>query len=321
VLLGPPGAGKTIFLECLCGLKQIDGGRIVLDNRDVTALEPRSRSIGYVPQDYALFPHLSVRGNIRFGLKVAGVDAVTAKRRVQDTAEMLGIEHLLDRRIAGLSGGEKQRTALGRALVIEPRLLLLDEPVCALDEGTRQRICSLLHTIQRKLGLTVIHVSHNLEEAFSVADVAAIFHQGRLLQMGALNQLLRQPTNEFVARFMRCENILAAVAEPDADGEHSVATVGDVRLRLRGAHSGAVKLVIRPEDVVLGADGSEVANGLSVSVVRWRDYGAYMKVELRGPGPLIAHVPHSVFGAFGLQANQLLRAQLPAEVIAVLGSA
>jgi len=205
ILLGPPGSGKTIFLECLCGLKRVDSGRIFIDGRDVTNLEPRARGIGYVPQDYALFPHLSVERNIAFGLRVRG----RSEDKVTETAELLGINHLLARGIDGLSGGEKQRVALARALVMQPKILLLDEPVCALDEVTRQEVCAQLRAIQRKLGLTTIHVSHNLEEAFSVADKAAILHQGLLQQAGTMDELLRKPNSDFVARFMRCEKRLA----------------------------------------------------------------------------------------------------------------
>jgi len=327
VLLGPPGSGKTIFLECLCGLRQVASGSIHIDGRDVTALEPRSRGIGYVPQDYALFPHLSVGGNIQFGLKVARLAPEVIARRVRAVAEMLDIEALLDRRIQGLSGGEKQRTALARALVMEPRLLLLDEPVCALDEGTRQRICALLHTIQRRLRLTVIHVSHNIEEAFSVADAAAILDRGRLQQVGPLHDLLRRPANEFVARFMRCENILPAVAEPGEHDTrtaagHSIATVGGVRLALPRVCTGPVKLVIRPEDIRLTAGPAPTAaNSLRVSLARWRDYGAYMKVEVRtlsGELGLIVHVSHAVFAGLDPAADKPIVAHLPVDAIGVL---
>lgn len=206
ILLGPPGAGKTVFLECICGLKRLESGRIYIDGRDVTNLEPRLRGIGYVPQDYALFPHLSVEHNIAFGLRSRG----EAERKVTEAADLLGIRQLLSRPIAGLSGGEKQRVALARALVLQPKILLLDEPVCALDEVTRQEVCAQLRGIQRKLGLTTIHVSHNLEEAFSVADRAAILHQGVLKQVGTMDELVLKPSSDFVARFMRCDKHMAS---------------------------------------------------------------------------------------------------------------
>lgn len=206
ILLGPPGSGKTIFLECLCGLKRLTSGKIYIDGRDVTRLEPRLRNIGYVPQDYALFPHLSVEQNIAFGLRVRG----RTQDNVAETADMLGITQLLSRSTAGLSGGEKQRVALARALVLQPKILLLDEPVCALDEVTRQEVCKQLLAIQRKLGLTTIHVSHNLEEAFSVADRAAILHKGVLQQVGPMDELLCEPSSDFVSHFMRAEKRLSS---------------------------------------------------------------------------------------------------------------
>ncbi|MHC4173948.1 MAG: ABC transporter ATP-binding protein [Planctomycetota bacterium] len=208
VLLGPPGSGKTIFLECLCGLKKIDSGQIYIDGCQVTNLEPRARGIGYVPQDYALFPHLTVEQNIAFGLRVHSYQNKDTQARVAETAELLDIRLLLGRGVGGLSGGEKQRVALARALVLQPKILLLDEPVCALDEVTRQEVCAQLLDIQRRLGLTTIHVSHNLEEAFSVADRAAILNEGILQQVGPLDELLAKPSSKFVARFMRREKYL-----------------------------------------------------------------------------------------------------------------
>lgn len=212
ILLGPPGSGKTVFLECICGLRRLGSGRIYIDGRNVTNLEPRRRGIGYVPQDYALFPHLSVEKNIVFGLR----SRRQAEQRVNETADLLGIRQLLSRSTAGLSGGEKQRVALARALVLQPKILLLDEPVCALDEVTRQEVCAQLRSIQRKLKLTTIHVSHNLEEAFSVADRAAILHQGVLKQIGPMDELVLRPNSDFVARFMRCDKNIPGLTKENA---------------------------------------------------------------------------------------------------------
>jgi len=306
VLLGPPGSGKTIFLECLCGLRRISSGRVVIDGRDVTGLEPRARGIGYVPQDYALFPHLSVERNIAFGLRAQRHSSDEIRVRVTQTAEMLGISRLLKRNVAGLSGGEKQRTALARALIMEPKVLLLDEPVCALDESTRQSVCALLHRVQRKLGLTVIHVSHNLEEAFSVADRAAILNEGALQQVGSLDELLRRPKNEFVAGFMRCENIFCDNAPVKASG----------------SPEGEMRMMIRPEDVVvlpLCEGGGNNANEFRVRLVRWRDYGGYVRAELQGSVNLVAHLTHSAFGRLDAEAGCELIAVLPPERIHVFG--
>jgi ABC-type Fe3+/spermidine/putrescine transport system ATPase subunit len=295
ILLGPPGSGKTIFLECLCGLKKIQSGRIRIDGRDVTNLEPRRRGIGYVPQDYALFPHLSVEQNITFGPHVHGY----AETNINETADLLGIRHLLSRSIDGLSGGEKQRVALARALVLKPKILLLDEPVCALDEVTRQQVCAQLSDIQRRLGLTTVHVSHNLEEAFSVADRAAILHNGLLQQVGTLDELLRKPKSEFVARFMRCENIFCAeVTGRGARDSDTRLKLGDVELKIAGRHSGKLMLMIRPEDLHIrtgSAYNGEGENVIRATLVRSRDCGGYVRVELDGPVKLVAHMTHAAF--------------------------
>jgi ABC-type Fe3+/spermidine/putrescine transport system ATPase subunit len=295
VLLGPPGSGKTIFLECLCGLKKIQSGRIRIGGRDVTSLEPRSRGIGYVPQDYALFPHLSVERNITFGLRAHG----RAETDISETADLLGIRHLLSRSIDGLSGGEKQRVALARALVLKPRILLLDEPVCALDEVTRQQVCAQLSDIQHRLGLTTVHVSHNLEEAFSVADRAAILHQGLLQQVGTLDELLRRPKSEFVARFMRCENIFCAEVTGRGDRDSNTRVkLGDIELEIKGRHSGKPMLMIRPEDLLVrpcSAYNGKAKNLIRATLVRSRDCGGYVRVELEGAVRLVAHMTHAEF--------------------------
>ncbi|RKY06858.1 MAG: ABC transporter [Planctomycetota bacterium] len=321
VLLGPPGSGKTIFLECLCGLRKAASGRILLDGADITHDEPRKRNIGYVPQDYALFPHLTVRRNIAFGLRAAGNSPKTVAFRVNETAEMLGISHLLERSVPGLSGGEKQRAALGRALVMAPQVLLLDEPVCALDEATRQNICSMLRRVQKDLKLTVMHVSHNLEEAFSVADRAAILNNGRIEQTGSLDELLRKCRNEFVARFMRCENIFtgtAAESLPDSDA--CTVRIGEINLAVPGRREGTVQLVIRPEDVLIEiADGNNGGrNRFEVCISQWRDFGSHVRVELEGSLDLVAHVSHAVFRKIMAAQTAKLAAILPRENLHVL---
>ncbi|OHB76750.1 MAG: hypothetical protein A2Z25_02525 [Planctomycetes bacterium RBG_16_55_9] len=321
VLLGPPGSGKTILLECLCGLKRIQSGRIYIDGCDVASREPRSRDIGYVPQDYALFPHLSIERNIAFGLHVGGFDRRTTHDRVARTAQMLGIERMLKRSVKGLSGGERQRVALARALVLQPKVLLLDEPVCALDEATRQDVCAELHRIQRQFGVTTIHVSHNLEEVFSVADKAGILYQGQFQQVGSIDELLRKPRNEFVARFMRCENLLdGRVIRTDPQSETSTVQCGKVRLTVPGRHQGQIKLVIRPENVRLSTSKaqSNSINEIPVKLSAFRDCGNYVKMELRNGVKLVAHLSHSAFAELNLGPQSELIVQLRPEHIHVL---
>jgi len=171
LLMGKTGSGKTTVLEAVTGLKPITAGRVFLGHRDVTRLKPAERNIGFVPQDGALFHTMSVRSNLAFALSVRRVPKPTIERRVGELAEMLEIGHLLDRRIGGLSGGEQQRVALGRALAFRPTTLCLDEPLAALDDGTREQIIELLKRVQHETGVTTLHITHNRREAEALADV------------------------------------------------------------------------------------------------------------------------------------------------------
>lgn len=320
VLLGPPGSGKSLFLECLCGLRRIDSGSIQIAGRDVTCLEPRQRRIGYVPQDYALFPHLSVEENIAFGLRGHAQPKEESGRRIAEAVAMLGLKDLLRRRLNGLSGGERQRVALARALVLRPEVLLLDEPVSALDESTRQEVCEHLLRLQRQLALTTVHVSHNLEEAFSLADTAGILEQGRLKQVGTMAQLLRQPRDQFVARFMRCENVFQATARILSDQE-SVGELGPTRIRLPGRRQGRVCFMIRPEDLHLFRADRPLRpelNELPTRLVRARDCGNYMRLTLEGELDLVAHLPRAAAAHLEIPASFPLAVRLHPEYIHVM---
>jgi molybdate/tungstate transport system ATP-binding protein len=179
VLMGKTGSGKTTLLEALCGLKPVRSGSILLD-RDVTRLPPAQRGVGYVPQDLALFPTLTVREHLAFALVVRRWDTRAIADRVEELAGLLGISHLLGRRPHGLSGGESQRVALGRALSFRPRTLLLDEPLSALDEDTRGEMVALLRSVQQFTGVTTLHITHSLTEARQLADVLLLLEGGRV---------------------------------------------------------------------------------------------------------------------------------------------
>ena len=183
VLMGPTGCGKTTILEAVCGLRSITSGRITLGGRDVTRLRPAERHIGYVPQDGALFPTMTVHQHLAFSLRLRKAGRALIKRRVSDMARLLGIEHLLDRRPTGLSGGEAQRTALGRALACRPSILCLDEPLSALDEDMRSQMCDLLEAIQLQTGVTVLHVTHSRVEAERLGDRVLYMVDGHVEQI------------------------------------------------------------------------------------------------------------------------------------------
>jgi ABC-type Fe3+/spermidine/putrescine transport system ATPase subunit len=255
VLLGPTGSGKTLLVECLCGLNRLDSGRIHIDGTDVTHLEPRSRGVGYLPQDYALFPHLTVRRNIGFGLQSHGLSPASIRQRVDQLMEQLGLAHLADRLPGKLSGGEKQRVALARALAIRPRVLLLDEPVSALDEQTRDSLCRLLKQLQKSTQTTTLHVCHNFVEMLAVADRVGIIDRGQILQVGTPQEVLQRPNSVRVAQFVQAGNLLPARARPDGEWLRLVCAGGMELCAPRpdsGCPDGEVVVMVRPENIHLG---------------------------------------------------------------------
>jgi len=260
VLLGPSGSGKTLLIECLCGLNRIDSGRIWIGQpdvtRDVTLVEPRNRGVGYLPQDYALFPHRTVRGNIAFGLAKRRVPRAEICRQVDQLMQQLGVAHLADRLPRRLSGGEQQRVALARALAVRPRVLLLDEPVSALDEQTRDGLCRQLKQLQTSTRTTTVHVCHNFAEMLAVADRVGIISQGEILQVGTPQEILERPCTTQMAQFVQAGNLFSADARAAGDGIE-VVVPGGVKFFAQtpesGSLTGAVSVMIRPENIQLSA--------------------------------------------------------------------
>jgi sn-glycerol 3-phosphate transport system ATP-binding protein len=202
VLLGPSGCGKSTTLRIVAGLESASSGQVFIDGRDVTSLPPSQRGISMVFQNYALFPHLSVADNIAFGLQVRRVEPAEAARRLEQAAELLGLTALLQRKPSQLSGGQQQRVALGRALVAQTRVCLMDEPLSNLDAQLRQEMRHELRELQQRLGLTVVYVTHDQAEAMSMADQVVLLNQGRVEQDAAPRTLYAQPASTFAARFI-----------------------------------------------------------------------------------------------------------------------
>ena len=202
VLMGATGSGKSLLIKSICGLLRAKTGWIFIDGKDVTDLPPRLRSVGYVPQDSCLLPHLNVLRNVTFAMEVAGKSKKDAADEIGPIVESLGIESLLHRSTINLSGGERQKVALARALASKPKLLLLDEPVSALDEPTRREICAVLRRVQRQFGVATIHVCHSRTEAAAVHDRVGVMSQGRLIQAGTLDELTDNPADNAVRRLL-----------------------------------------------------------------------------------------------------------------------
>lgn len=188
VLMGRTGRGKTTILEAICGLRKISAGRIVLHGDDVTEWSPADREVGYVPQDLALFPTMTVQQHLEFALRIRGAGQAAIRDSVREFSELLGIAHLLKRTVHKLSGGESQRVALGRALSFHPQVLLLDEPLSALDESTREDMQSLLLSIRKRTGVTALHVTHSRSEALALADTLLFLDDGRISEADQENQ-------------------------------------------------------------------------------------------------------------------------------------
>ncbi|NQS88825.1 ABC transporter ATP-binding protein [Patescibacteria group bacterium] len=277
VLLGPTGSGKTLFIECLCGLIRPNAGKIEIDDRNVTNLPPRLRQIGYVPQDYELFPHMNVEENITFALKIRGMSHKESCKLVQPIVEILSLAPFLKRSTMTLSGGERQKVALARALARRPNLLLLDEPVSALDEQSRQRVCEELRRIQKELSVTTIHVSHNFQEAITVSDQVGILRGGKIVQKGPITELIRKPKNEFVARFFRAENIFEGMAEPCSDG--GIINFAGHRINVRKKCQGQVKFIVRPELIKILPFEVKTKNAIPAVLINAYDMGVYKQFE------------------------------------------
>ncbi len=212
-ILGPSGSGKSTVLALIAGLKEPDGGAVLLDGRDITSLLPERRNFGIVFQNYSLFPHLTVQKNVEFGLRVRGLAQTERAARARETLALTRIEHLADRRVTEISGGEQQRVAMARALAIRPALLLMDEPLSALDARLREELrVELLHLLG-KLAITTIYVTHDQSEAMSLGYEMIIMNEGRIEQAGIPIDLYLRPANLFVANFLGDSNVIAAERE------------------------------------------------------------------------------------------------------------
>jgi putative spermidine/putrescine transport system ATP-binding protein len=311
-LLGPSGCGKTTALRLVAGFDRPDAGRIVVDGKDVTRVAPNKRDMGMVFQAYSLFPNMTARQNVEFGLKIRGKERGDRRKRVDELLELVGLGHAGDRYPHQLSGGMQQRVALARALAIEPRVLLLDEPLSALDAKVRVQLREEIRRIQLELGITTLYVTHDQEEALSVSDHVAVMYRGRIEQMGAPAEMYSAPATPFVAEFIGTMNRLEGVVVDPSVGAVETAgktiTVEAARGKARGSR---VLVLVRPETVEVAAANGAGANTLTGEVLTHTFLGPVTRLRISGDGAsLIADMPTA--RAAALPPGSKVDASLPA---------
>ena len=287
--LGPSGCGKTTTLRMVAGFEQPSGGSIRIDGRDVVGLRPNQRNIGMVFQSYALFPNMTVAQNVAFGLKIAKRPEAEIKPRVAEMLQMIKLPQLGDRYPYQLSGGQQQRVALARALAGSPQLLLLDEPLSALDAKIRASLRSEIRDLQRKLGITTIYVTHDQEEALAMSDRIVVMSDGRIEQLGTPFEIYNRPRTRFVASFVGTLNILRGKVTDPAKG---VVRVDEQDIRLdqqipNAAPGEARAIALRPEAVTLGEAGPD-RNAMKGTIEEVSFLGAIVRVRVRFKDNLIS---------------------------------
>jgi ABC-type Fe3+/spermidine/putrescine transport system ATPase subunit len=286
-LLGPSGSGKTTVLKLVGGFTAPSSGRVLFQGRDITRAPPNRRPFNTVFQDYALFPHMKVIENVRYGPKVQGRRGPEVARRIDETLEVVGLGDLRERYPDELSGGQKQRVALARAIVCEPELILLDEPLAALDAALRKQMQHFLKQIQRRIRTTFVFVTHDQDEALTLSDRIVIMQAGRIEQIGTPRDVYARPATAFVAGFIGENNLIAATGTADGAVETAIG-----RLAVPGRAAGPGLLALRPEALRLGPEGG---NGLAGEIAEVVFGGALARVTVRTAADpetvLILHLP------------------------------
>ncbi len=313
--LGPSGCGKTTLLRAIAGLDFQSRGRIIQAGREISRLPPRQRDFGIVFQSYALFPNLTVRQNIAYGLENRGIARKAIRERVEELLELVGMPEQGDKYPAQLSGGQQQRVALARALAPSPGLLLLDEPLSALDAKVRLHLRHEIRDLQRTLHVTTIMVTHDQEEALSIADRIVVMHGGRIEQVGTPIEVYQKPATPFVADFVGTMNFLEGrIVEPGA------CRVGGLLLRCATDGLPAdrrVTVAVRPEDVVVRAITPEMENRFSGRILRTDFLGPFLRVEIEaealGAARLQVDLSINVVRDLGIAAGSELELAIPGE--------
>ncbi len=321
-LLGPSGCGKTTTLRLIAGFERPDEGQILLDGVDMVQTPPHKRNVNTVFQNYALFPHLTVAENVGFGLRYKDVSKQDAKRRIGESLELVRLQGLERRRPSQLSGGQQQRVALARALILNPAVLLLDEPLGALDAKLRKALQIELKALQEEIGITFVYVTHDQEEALTMSDRLAVMSNGRVEQIGTPSEVYEEPTTVYVADFLGVSNLMDANASgADGDGAAKVrlgefdlaAAQGDTDAR------GEVKVVIRPERVRLEPAGTTGANRVPGMIERVVYVGSIMQVLVHlAPGQTVQAWVQNQGEGLPYEQGTPVAVHLPSDALRVL---
>lgn len=273
-LLGPSGCGKTTLLRMIAGFNSVDGGEILFDEKVINNLEAHKRDIGMVFQNYAIFPHLSVAENVAYGLKAKKTPKAEIEQRVLEALQQVQIEQLKDRRPNELSGGQQQRVALARAFVIEPGVLLMDEPLSNLDAKLRVQMRLVIKKLQQRLGITTIYVTHDQEEALAISDRIAVMNAGEIMQVGTPEEIYKKPQNPFVAGFIGVSNFLEVQVNGSNPGQAEIMMENSppFTMKLSRPFTGKARLSARPEQVLFASEGIAATIDFSIFLGDFIEY-------------------------------------------------
>ncbi len=330
-LLGPTGSGKTLILESIMGLHKPRNGRIWIGAREIQNLPPERREISYVPQDLALFPHLTVKENILFGIRARNLEPDLYRNDLQNLMEVTKVTHLLERYPERLSGGEKKRIALLRALAPKPKLLLFDEPLSGLDPSIKFEIQQLLKTLHESIRPTTLCVTHDFEEAFLLGEAITIFIDGKVEQAGKRDDIFLRPRSRKAAQFLGARNLYRAkILKKEEDLQRWVIGIGDLRLSVpcqdAAEARNEVDLFVRPEEVMILREGKPVKESLKNNIFRGQivemvDRGNFQAITLQtleGGVPFEVSIPNYAFRNLGLSMGKVVRAALREESLWII---